>query len=87
MERSQLVGGYDIRGFLLLWSRGQSSWLQIQRSGFESRYYKIFWEVCLEPGLENREYGLGIRHADHVTPSTANVGTNFADNEAVARSV
>jgi hypothetical protein len=35
----------------LLWSSGQSSWLQIQRSGFYSRRYKIFWEVVsLERG-------------------------------------
>jgi hypothetical protein len=26
----------------LLWSSGQSSWLQIQRSGFNSRRYQIF---------------------------------------------
>jgi hypothetical protein len=32
-----------------LWSSGQSSWLQIQRSGFGSRHYQIFWEV---EGLE-----------------------------------
>jgi hypothetical protein len=32
-----------------LWSRGQSSWLQIQRSGFDSWRYQIFWEVV---GLE-----------------------------------
>jgi hypothetical protein len=32
-----------------LWSSGQSSWLRIQRSGFDSRYYQIFWEVV---GLE-----------------------------------
>jgi hypothetical protein len=32
-----------------LWSSGQSSSLQIQRSGFDSRCYKIFWEVV---GLE-----------------------------------
>jgi hypothetical protein len=32
-----------------LWSSGQSSWLQIQRSGFESRHHQIFWEVV---GLE-----------------------------------
>jgi hypothetical protein len=25
-----------------LWSSGQSSWLQIQRSGFDSRLYQIF---------------------------------------------
>jgi hypothetical protein len=35
----------------LLWSSGQSSWLQIHRSGFDSRRYHIFWEVVgLEPG-------------------------------------
>jgi hypothetical protein len=28
-----------------LWSSGQSSWLQIQRYGFNSRSYRIFWEV------------------------------------------
>jgi hypothetical protein len=32
-----------------LWSSGQSSWLQIQRSGFGSRRYQILWEVV---GLE-----------------------------------
>jgi hypothetical protein len=32
-----------------LWSSGHSSWLQIQRSGFDSRCYQIFCEVV---GLE-----------------------------------
>jgi hypothetical protein len=32
-----------------LWSSGQNSWLEIQRSGFDSRRYHIFWEVV---GLE-----------------------------------
>jgi hypothetical protein len=32
-----------------LWSSGQSSWLQIQRSGFDFRCYQIFREVV---GLE-----------------------------------
>jgi hypothetical protein len=32
-----------------LWSSGQSSWLQIQRSGFDFRCYQIFWQVV---GLE-----------------------------------
>jgi hypothetical protein len=32
-----------------LWSSRQSSWLQIQRSGFDSRRYQILWEVV---GLE-----------------------------------
>jgi hypothetical protein len=29
----------------LLWSNGQSSWLQMQRSGLDSRRYQIFWEA------------------------------------------
>jgi hypothetical protein len=34
-----------------LWSSGQSSWLQIQRSAFDSQRFHIFWEVvCLERG-------------------------------------
>jgi hypothetical protein len=34
-----------------LWSSGQSSWQQIQGSGFDSRRYQIFEEVvCLEWG-------------------------------------
>jgi hypothetical protein len=34
-----------------LWSSGQSSWLQIQRSRYDSRRYQIFWEaVGLERG-------------------------------------
>jgi hypothetical protein len=72
-----------------LWSGSQSSWLQIRRSGFDSRRYQIFWElVDMErgplsivstnevlgrkvsgSGLENREYGRRIRHADNVAPS------------------
>jgi hypothetical protein len=32
-----------------LWSSGQSSWLRLERSGFDSRSYQIFWEVV---GLE-----------------------------------
>jgi hypothetical protein len=31
-----------------LWSSGQSPWLQIQRSGFVSQSYQIFWVVDLE---------------------------------------
>jgi hypothetical protein len=38
-----------------LWSSGQSSWLQIQRSGFDSRRYQIVWEVV---GLERGSLGL-----------------------------
>jgi hypothetical protein len=38
-----------VNTWLPLWCSGQSSWLQIQRSGFDSRRYHIFWEVV---GLE-----------------------------------
>jgi hypothetical protein len=30
---------------MYLWSSGQSSWLQIQRFGFDSQHYQIFCEV------------------------------------------
>jgi hypothetical protein len=36
---------YIIDGRPPLWSVGQSSWLQIHRSGFDSRSHQIFWEV------------------------------------------
>jgi hypothetical protein len=44
-----------------LLSSGQCSWLQIQRSGFVSRHYQIFWEgVGLERGpTQPREYNWG----------------------------
>jgi hypothetical protein len=75
---------------LPLWSSGENFWLQIQRSGFDSRHYQIFWDVVgLEWGaislvstiekllgrnssgsvLETENTAVGIRHADHVTPS------------------
>jgi hypothetical protein len=38
-----------------LWSSGQISWLQNQRSGFDTRIYHIFWEVV---GLERRPLSL-----------------------------
>jgi hypothetical protein len=35
-----------------LWSRGQSSWLEIWGSKFDTRLYQILWEVvCLRRGL------------------------------------
>jgi hypothetical protein len=55
-----------------LWSGGESSWLQIQRSGFSSRRYHIFLEVVgLEQGpislvstieelLERKSSGSGL---------------------------
>jgi hypothetical protein len=38
-----------------VWSSGQSSWLQIQKSGFDSRHYRIFWQVV---GLERDPFSL-----------------------------
>jgi hypothetical protein len=38
-----------------LWSCGQSSWVQIQKSGFDFRRYQIFWEVV---GLERAPLSL-----------------------------
>jgi hypothetical protein len=38
-----------------LWSSGQSSWLQIHRSGFYSQRYQIFWQVL---GLERGPFSL-----------------------------
>jgi hypothetical protein len=38
-----------------LCSSGQSSWLQSQTSGFDSRRYQIFWEVV---GLERGPFSL-----------------------------
>jgi hypothetical protein len=32
---------------VFVWSSGQSSWLQIQKSRFDSRRYQIFWEVVV----------------------------------------
>jgi hypothetical protein len=40
-----------------LWSSGQSSWLQIQWPGLDSRRYQIFWEVV---GLEQGPLSLVI---------------------------
>jgi hypothetical protein len=33
--------------WMCLWSSDQSSWLQIQKSGFDSPGYQIFWEVVV----------------------------------------
>jgi hypothetical protein len=55
----------------------QSSWLQSQRSGFDSRCYQIFWEVVnLERGplslvstteelLERKTSGSGLENRDY----------------------
>jgi hypothetical protein len=60
-----------------LWSSGQSSWLQMQRSGFESRRYHIFWEVVglkqgllslvrtIEELLQRKSSGSGLENRDY----------------------
>jgi hypothetical protein len=48
-----LICPYDMILSPPLWSRGQSSWLQTQRSGFDSWRYQISWEVRLELGPFN----------------------------------
>jgi hypothetical protein len=48
MDQNLLITCFRYQGSPL-WSSGQSSWLQIQRSGFISRRYQIFWQVM---GLE-----------------------------------
>jgi hypothetical protein len=72
-----------------LWSSGPSSWLQIQRCGFDSRRYQIFWEVVgLErgplslvstieelPERKSRGSGLEIREYGRRDPSCWPRGT------------
>jgi hypothetical protein len=60
-----------------LWSSGQSTWPQIQRSGFDSRRYQIVWEVVgLERGplslvstteelLDRKSSGSGIESREY----------------------
>jgi hypothetical protein len=59
-----------------LWSSRQSSWLQTQRSGFDSRRYHISWEIVgLERGplslvstteelLDKKSSGSGLENQD-----------------------
>jgi hypothetical protein len=61
-----------------MWSSGQSSWLHIQRPGFDSWRHQIFWEVVgLERGplnlvttteelLERKSSGSGVENREHV---------------------
>jgi hypothetical protein len=60
-----------------MWSSGQSPWLQIQRTGFESRSYQFSWElVGLERGplslvsiieelLGRKRSGSGLENRDY----------------------
>jgi hypothetical protein len=61
----------------LPWSSGQSSWLQIQRSGFDFRLYQIFWQVVslervplgavstIEELLDGNSRGSGLEIRDY----------------------
>jgi hypothetical protein len=44
-QRSLFLCYGEFRFRNTMWFRGQSSWLQIQRPGFDSQRYQIFWEV------------------------------------------
>jgi hypothetical protein len=52
MLQDHTAGTFNVNALIYVVSRvsgGQGSWLQMQRSGFDSRRYQIFWEVV---GLE-----------------------------------
>jgi hypothetical protein len=83
-----------------LWSSGQSSWLHIQRSGFDSQGYQIFWKlVGLERGplslvniseellwRENSGSDLEGRDYGRRHPSRRPRGTLYSQNLAVTSS-
>jgi hypothetical protein len=78
-----------------LWSIGQSYWLQIQKSGFDSRRYQISWEaVFLERGplslLSTTEellgrkgigFGLESQECGHKDPSRWTHGTLYPQKD------
>jgi hypothetical protein len=67
---------YELQG-LSLWFSGQSSWLQIQRSGFDSQHYQVFWEVVglergplslvstIEEPLKRKSNGSGLENREY----------------------
>jgi hypothetical protein len=71
------VPNKSVTAWPLLWSSGQSPWLQIQRCGFDSRRYQIFWEVVglelgslslvstIEELLGRRSSGSGLGNRDY----------------------
>jgi hypothetical protein len=83
-----------------LWSDGQSSLLQIQSPGFDSRRYQIFWEVVsLERGLlslvstteellERKSSGSGLetREYGRMDPSRWQRGTLYSQKLALTSS-
>jgi hypothetical protein len=77
-------------GLPSLWSSGQNSWLQIQKFGFDSRHYQIFWEVvCLECGplsfvstteelLGRKNSGSGLEKRDYGRRESAALTTRYS---------
>jgi hypothetical protein len=71
-----------------LLSSGQSYWLQIQRSGFDSRRYQIFWKVVGSSSLETKieellewkcsDSGLENREYGRRDPSRAQLSNHHA---------
>jgi hypothetical protein len=57
-----------------LWSSGQSHWLQIQRFGFDSLRYQIFWEVL---GLERGP----LSHVNTIEELLGNSGSGLESRE------
>jgi hypothetical protein len=72
-----LLAVLNVRALVPKSYSGQSSWIQIQRSGFDSRCYQISWEVLsLEQGplslvstteelLERKYSGAGLENPDY----------------------
>jgi hypothetical protein len=58
-----------------LWSSGQSSWLQIQRPGFDSQRYQIVWEVV---GLERGPLSL-VSTTEEIGRKSTNSGLENRD--------
>jgi hypothetical protein len=86
---------YDITHRPPLWSGGQSSWLQILRSGLDSRCYQIFWVVGLEWGslslvctveelLERKSRGSGIENRDYGRRGSAALTTLHPSTSATS---
>jgi hypothetical protein len=59
-----------------LWSSGESFWLQIQRSGFDSGRYQIFWEVV---GLKRGP--LSLESTTEELPGRKNSGSSLENRD------
>jgi hypothetical protein len=76
-------------------SRGQSSWLQIERRGFDSLRYQIFWEVVglersplslvstTEELLERKSRGSGLEIRAYGSRGSAALTTRYPSNPQI----